>query len=55
MCAKLVLQCSLYSITTEVLMDVHWLPIEKQIQFKILTIMYKGINNTAPTYIMDLI
>ena len=36
-------------------MDLHWLPIEQQIQFKILTITYKGINNTAPKYIMDLI
>ena len=33
----------------------EWLPIEQQIQFKILTITYKGKNNTAPKYIMDLI
>ena len=32
-------------------MDFHWLPIEQEIQLKILTIMYKGINNTAPNYI----
>ena len=50
MCAKLVLQNSKYPDTNEVLMDLHWLPIEQQILFKILTIMYN-----APKYIMDLI
>ena len=54
-CTKLVLQCSKHSkYITEALMYLHWLPIEQQIQFKILTITYKGINNTAPKYIMDL-
>ena len=41
--------------TTQVLMDLYWLPIEQQIQNKIPTITYKGINNIAPKYIMDLI
>ena len=36
-------------------MDLHWLPIEQQIQFKILTITYKGINYTAPKYIIELL
>ena len=39
----------------KVLMDLHWLPIKQWIQFKILTIMYKGINNTEPKYITDLV
>ena len=55
MCAKLVLQCSKYSSTTQALMALTWLPIEQQIQYKILTIMYKGIKNIAPKYVMDLI
>ena len=55
MCTKLVLQCSKYSSTNEALMNLHWLPIEQQIQIKVLTIMYKGITNTASKYIMDLI
>ena len=41
--------------TTQALMELHWLPKEQQIQYKILTITYKGINNIAPKYIMDLI
>ena len=40
--------------TTQALMDLQWLPTEQQIQYKILTIKYKDINNTAPKYIMDL-
>ena len=55
MCAKLVLQCSKYSSTTQALINLHWLPTEQKIQYKILTTMYKGINNIAPKYIMDLI
>ena len=55
MCAKLVLQCSKYLSTTQELVNLHWLPIEQWIQFKILTITYKAINNTMPKYIMDLI
>ena len=55
MCAKLVLQCSKYLRATQALMDLHWLPIEQQIQYNILTITYKGINNIAPRCIMDLI
>ena len=54
MCPKLVLQCSKYSNTTLALMDLHRLPPEQYIQYKTLIIMYKGINNIAPKYIMDL-
>ena len=41
--------------TTKALEDLQWLTIEQQIQFKILTITYKGTNNTAPKYVMDLV
>ena len=36
-------------------MDLHWLPVEQQSQYKILTITYKGINKIAPKYIMNMI
>ena len=36
-------------------MDLHWLPTEQQIHYKILTLMYKGIYNKAPKYIIDLL
>ena len=53
MCAMLVLKLSKYLSTTQALKDLHWLPIEEQIQFQILMIRYKAIYNTAPKYIMD--
>ena len=38
-----------------VLAKLHWLPIPKQITFKILTKMYKAPNGLAPSYISDLL
>ena len=38
-----------------VLQTLHWLPIRAQIDFKILLITYKALNNRAPTYISELI
>ena len=36
-------------------MELHWLPVEQQINFKILLITYKALNGQAPTYITDLL
>ena len=55
MCAKLVLQYSKYSSATPALMDLHWLPIKQHIQYKILTITYRTIQNRVPKYTMDLL
>ena len=54
-CAKLVLQNSKYSSATQTLMDLHWLPIEQHIHYKMLTITYRAIQKRAPKYIMDLL
>ena len=40
---------------TPVLADLHWLPIEQRIQFKILLYTYKALNNCAPQYITELL
>jgi hypothetical protein len=37
------------------LMDLHWLPITKRIEFKILTLVYKCLNNLAPSYLCSLV
>ena len=39
---------------TPLLMELHWLPVEQRINFKILLITYKALNGQAPTYISDL-
>ena len=40
---------------TPILLNLHWLPIHYRIVFKILLIMYKALNNPAPSYIRDLL
>jgi len=38
-----------------VLRKLHWLPITKRIEFKIITITYQALNGMAPSYICDLL
>ena len=38
-----------------VLFNLHWLPVNQRIIFKILLITYKALNNLAPSYICDLL
>ena len=54
-CTKLVLNRSKYSSSTNALCTLHWLPIQESIQFKILTLTYKSLENKAPKYLTDLI
>ena len=37
------------------LFNLHWLPVEERIVYKILLITYKALNGLAPPYITDLI
>ena len=36
-----------------VLRKLHWLPVMKRIEFKIITMTYKALNGMAPSYICD--
>ena len=38
-----------------VLRKLHWLPVTKRIEFKIITMTYKALNGMAPSYICDLL
>lgn len=40
---------------TPILIDLHWLPVEKRIIFKVLLITFKALHGIAPAYISDLI
>jgi hypothetical protein len=40
---------------TEVLQNLHWLPVKKRIQFKMMLLTYKGLNGLAPSYISNLL
>ena len=40
---------------TPLLFDLHWLPVEQRINFKILLFTYKIVNGLAPSYLSDLL
>lgn len=40
---------------TPVLAELHWLPVEFRIKFKVLLIVYKCLNGIAPGYLKDLL
>ena len=40
---------------TPVLASLHWLPIQQRIDFKVLLLTYKALNNQAPLYLKELI
>ena len=40
---------------TPSLMDLHWLPVEYSIIYKILLLVYKAINGLSPSYISNLL
>ena len=40
---------------TPILKELHWLPINQRIIFKLLLIVYKCTNNVAPSYLTELL
>ena len=55
MAAKVVLQADKYASPRECRKNLHWLPISKRIEHKVLTIVYKCTRGLAPKYLQDLI
>ena len=53
--AKLVLQKDKLASSTQCLHALHWLPIRERIDYKILTLVFKSLNNQAPVYLQDLL
>ena len=53
--ARVVYQSNKYDRITPLLMELHGLPVEQHIHFKILLITYKALNGQAPTYLSDLL
>ena len=52
--ARLISCSHKYHHITPVLIELHWLPIEYRLKFKILLHVFKVINNLSPTYLTDL-
>ena len=53
--ARLIHPTSRYEHVTPLLIQLHWLPIEQRITFKIAVIAFKALHGAAPSYITDLI
>ena len=53
--ARLVVGGRKYDPVTSVLKQLHWLPIEQRIVYKILLLTYKGLNGLASLYICDML
>ena len=53
--ARLVLSRSKYSHISPALYQLHWLPVQHRVHFKILILTFKAIHGLAPKYIIELI
>ena len=53
--AKLIMMKKKDDSTTETLKTLHWLPVKCRIEFKILVLVFKCLNNMAPEYLKSLL
>ena len=53
--AKLVLKRKKYDSTSHAMKQLHWLPIECHIEYKIPCLMYKCVDFVGPKYLQSLI
>jgi hypothetical protein len=53
--ARILTRTKKYDHITHVLKELHWLPVEKRIHFKVLVLTYKCLNKCAPEYLYELI
>ena len=54
-CARLINGIRKYDHITPSLMQLHWLPVEQRIIFKVLLLVYKALNGKAPVYLSELL
>ena len=53
--ARILKKIPKFSYITDILKDLHWLPIRQCITFKILLLTYQAYHNTTPDYLCELI
>ena len=53
--ARIVTRSNKRKHITPILKELHWLPIQSRIKFKLGLITFKAVNNLAPSYIRDLL
>ena len=52
---RVISQNKRYTSITPILNELHWLPINKRCQFKILLLTFKSLNGCAPEYLCDML
>ena len=55
MAARMVMRIKKCEHITPILKELHWLPVEHRIQFKVLLLTFKSIHGDAPAYLSELI
>jgi len=53
--ARLVTRTKRSDHITPILQDLHWLPVNQRIKYKLLLLTYKSLNNMAPKYLINLL
>ena len=53
--ARIITRTSRFEHITPILKELHWLPVQYRIQYKILTITYKALHDQSPVYIRNLL
>ena len=53
--ARIVVRKGIEEESRQILQDLHWLPITRRVEFKIVCIAYKCLNDSAPLYLRELI
>ena len=53
--ARLIFRTSRSSHVTPLFISLHWLPVERRVQYKIALLCFKSLNGLAPAYLSDLI
>ena len=53
--ARVIAGLGKYDHVTMTLHELHWLPVDMKIKYKILLLTYKALNGLAPSYISDLL
>ena len=54
-CARVIYGARRRDHVSPLLRQLHWLPIRQRIIFKVLTLVFKCLRNTAPSYLSDIL
>ena len=53
--AKIIVGGSKYEHVTQILRELHWLPVESRTHFKIMVLVHRAVNDTGPVYLQELV